>query len=209
VPIEAQATPFIIRHVTSALLKILENALTGVLAPGEIQAAPPETIPRLESGQQMLVLYLYRVEESPELKNQGPDFETVPDPGGGAPLVRVRRDPLTLNLHYLLIPFAGEPSFLETYEILGLAMAAFHDHGIFSPGELGVTELTEQEARLSFRLTQEPLTTDQLSNIWEAVHEPYRLSVSYCVRTVQIQSELAITGRRVTTRRVIMRSGEA
>lgn len=196
------ATPRIIRHVTAALLKILEEALTGILTPGEIQAAPPETIPQLESGQQMLVLYLYRVVESPELKNQGPDYEVLPTPPGGVPAVRVRQDPLSLNLHYLLIPFSGEAAFLETYEMLGFAMKAFHDHGIFSPGQLAVPGLDPSEETLEFRLTQEPLTTDQLSNIWEAVHAPYRLSVSYCVRTVQIGSDLAVTGRRVTTRRI-------
>lgn len=198
----AHATPSMIRHVTAALLKILEEALDGILDPSEIQAAPPETIPQLESGRQMLVLYLYRVAESPELKNQGPDYEVLPV-AGGAPAVRVRRDPLALNLHYLLIPFSGEGAFLETYEMLGFAMKAFHDAGIFSPGQLGVPGLVPPEQELEFRLTQEPLTTDQLSNIWEAVHAPYRLSVSYCVRTVQIGSDLAITGRRVTTRRLV------
>jgi hypothetical protein len=198
----AHATPRMIRHVTAALLKILEEALGGILAPSEIQAAPPETIPQLQSGQQMLVLYLYRVVESPELKNQGPDYEVLGGTTGGAPAVRVRRDPLALNLHYLLIPFSGEGAFLETYEMLGFAMQAFHDRGIFSPGQLGVPGLAASEAALEYRLTQEPLTTDQLSNIWEAVHAPYRLSVSYCVRTVQIASELEVTGRRVTTRRI-------
>jgi hypothetical protein len=197
------ASPRIIRHVTAALLKILEDALTGILAPGEIQAAPPETIPALSSGQQMLVLYLYRVVESPELKNQGPSYETVSHPSG-APGVRVRQDPLCLNLHYLLIPFSGEGSFLETYEMLGFAMKAFHDHGIFSPGQLGVPGLVDPEQTLDFRLTQEPLTTDQLSNIWEAVHAPYRLSVSYCVRTVQIGSDLEEATRRATTRRFLL-----
>lgn len=95
----AHASPRIIRHVTAALLKILEDALSGILTPNEIQAAPPETIPNLQSGQQLLVLYLYRVVESPELKNQGPDYQMMPSPGGGAPSVRVRQDPLTLNLH--------------------------------------------------------------------------------------------------------------
>jgi len=199
----AHATPRMIRHVTAALLKILEDALGGILTPSEIQAAPPETIPQLQSGQQMLVLYLYRVTESPELKNQGPDYEVIPSQGGGAPAVRVRQDPLTLNLHYLLIPFSGEGAFLETYEMLGFAMKAFHDNGIFSPGQLGVAGLDDSEQSLELRLTQEPLTTDQLSNIWEAVHAPYRLSVSYCVRTVQIGSDLAVTGRRVTTRRLV------
>jgi hypothetical protein len=202
-PPELQATPRIIRHVTAALLKILEDALAGILAPSEIQAAPPETVPRLDASGQTLILYLYRVAESPELKNQGPDFEVIAGPGGGAPAVRVRRDPLTLNLHYLLIPFSGEGAFLETYEILGVAMKAFHDHGIFSPGQLGIAGLAPSEQALELRLTHEPLTMDQLCNVWEAVHEPYRLSVSYCVRTVQIRSELSIDGQRVTTRRLI------
>jgi len=198
--VENQASPRIIRFVTEALLEILRDALSGILTPTDIDAAPPETIPKLPAGEQKVILYLYRVAESPTLKNQGPDYEVVSG-GPGAPQVRIRRDPLTLNLHYLLVPYSGEDSFLETYDILGLCMSAFHDAGIFSPGEQGVSGLSEREAKQSFHLTKEPLTIDQLANIWEAVHEPYRLSVSYCVRTVQIESTLAFETQRVTERR--------
>jgi len=194
-----QGTASLIRHVTRALLLILERAVDGILDPSEVRAEPPETVPLLSGNQQRLVLYLYRLQESPELKNQGPDFEVLPATNG-APPVRIRRDPLALNLHYLLIPFSGREAFLETYEILGAAVRAFHDHGIFSPGALGLPGLTQEEAELEFRLTQEPLGTDELSNIWEAVDEPYRLSVSYCVRTAQIESGLVLDEQRVTTR---------
>lgn len=193
-----QGSPRLIRHATDALLRILRDALA--LPADRVVAAPPETVPRLDADDQIVVLYLYRVEESAELKNQGPDYEVVPS-SDGAPAVRVRRDPLSLNLHYLLIPFSGASSFLDTYELLGHAMLALHDNGIFSPAALGVADLTDAEAEIELRITKEPLTTQELAAIWEAVQEPYRLSVSYCVRTVQLQSLRSIDGRRVTDRR--------
>lgn len=192
-----QATPLIIRHVTSALIEVLRAALPGVT---NIEAAPPEVVS--QSSAQILGLYLYRVVESAELKNQGPTFEpgAVPPPGT-APSSLVRTDPLCLNLHYLLMPFSPDESYLDTYDLLGRAMLALHENAILSPGALGVA-VDPSEAELEFRVTMEPLTTTELAAIWEAVHEPYRLSVSYVVRTVQIRAGDTSDARRVTTRRI-------
>ncbi|MBX3251950.1 MAG: DUF4255 domain-containing protein, partial [Myxococcales bacterium] len=188
-----QATPLIIRHVTSALIEVLRAALPGVT---NIEAAPPEVVS--QSSAQILGLYLYRVVESAELKNQGPTFEPVAALPPGAPATLVRTDPLCLNLHYLLMPFSPDESYLDTYDLLGRAMLALHENAILIPGALGVA-VDPSEVELEFRVTMEPLTTTELAAIWEAVHEPYRLSVSYVVRTVQIRAGDTTDARRVTT----------
>ena len=195
------ATPLMVRYVTEALIKTVRDGVDPTGALGiSVVAAPPEVVSRTTSGQ-IVSLYLYRVVESPELKNQGPHYESVP---GDDQAVQVRLDPLSLNLHYLLIPFAfQEGSYLETYELLGQAMLALHEGAIFSPGALGILPagLPEAQQAYEYRVTLEPLTISELGQIWEAVHEPYRLSASYCVRTVQIQDMEARTARRVSTRR--------
>jgi hypothetical protein len=200
------ATPTIIRSVTEALLKILQRDLAKILTSTNIVAAPPETVDKATTTQ-TLILYLYQVLESPYLKNSGAQVMVqaplLPPPAiKTAQAAIVERDPLALDLYYLLIPFSSENNFLDTYDILGHAMSSFHDHGVFSPAEVGV-QVPPEEANLEFRLSLNPLSTSDLLRLWEAVHRPYRLSVAYVVRTVRIDSkirthELLMSERRLT-----------
>jgi hypothetical protein len=192
------ATPTIIRFVTEALLQILQKDLAGILPSSNIVAAPPETVDRVTG--QTLILYLYQVLESPFLKNIGAHTVLQPPNPPAARTAIVERDPLAIDLYYLLIPFSTDNSFLDTYDILGAAMNSFHDHGTFSPAAVGVTGLSPQEASLEFHLSMNPLSTSDLLRLWEAVHRPYRLSVAYVVRTVQIDSTLSRTEQLMSGR---------
>jgi hypothetical protein len=196
----------IVRHVTEALLGILRHDLSEVpaipiLPAGNIKALPPDDIEDLTA--ETLLVFLYQVIESPFLKNIGPRAVVSPPspPGGNA--VTVRRDPLAIDLYYLLIPGAPttpEVAYLDTYDILGASMLSLHDHGSFTIGDW-VTTLPPDEANLQFRIDFNRLDTADLIRIWEAVHRPYRLSVSYVVRTVQIESALVTDTRVVSERR--------
>jgi hypothetical protein len=193
----------VIRSVTEALLTILQNDLaTGanaIIPAANIVAAPPESVEKVVTGQ-TLILYLYQVLESPFRKNVGGQ---VSAPSGPPPqAVQTVSDPLALDLYYLLIPFSTESNFLDTYDILGAAMQSFHDHGRFSPAALGVTTVQQEEANLEYGLSMNPLSTSDLLRLWEAVHRPYRLSVAYVVRTVQIDSSLATSAQLATHRRL-------
>jgi Pvc16 N-terminal domain len=200
------ASSRIVREVTKALTGILQADLgtppTAILDPNDIRAIPPEDIEDITKN--TLIVFLYQVIESPFLKNVGPRSVVGPPnpfPPGGNP-VTVQRDPLALDLYYLLIPGApvdpGE-AYLDTYDILGAAMRSFHDHGIFTLGDW-VTGVPTDEKDLQFRIDFNRLETADLIRIWEAVHRPYRLSVSYVVRTVQIDSALHSTTGVVSQR---------
>jgi Pvc16 N-terminal domain len=194
------ATPTIIRFVTEALLQILQTDLAAILPQANIVAAPPETVAKVTG--QTLIVYLYQVLESPFLKNSG-QTNTLSTPNPPSPQgVTIQQDPLALDLYYLLIPFSTENNYLDTYDILGAAMNSFHDHGTFSPGSLGVTGLAPEETNLEFHLTLNPLSTSDLLRLWEAVNEPYRLSVAYVVRTVKIDSTIQATGQLVSKRQL-------
>ena len=197
------ASTFIIRKVTESLLAILRNDLASLITGG---ATPEDTIkagrPELASDAltaKTLLVYLYQVVESPFLKNSGPRVEVGT---GGA--VTVRREPLALELYYLLIPGSTDDGFLETYDILGAAMRSLHDHGTFTLGDWiigsSLPPLTPEEQKLEIHVDFNRLDTADLIRIWEAVHHPYRLSDSYVVRTVQIESQFTTEGRRVTRR---------
>ena len=195
------ASTFIIRKVTESLLAILRNDLASITASPAttIRAGRPESASDVLDAETLL-LYLYQVVESPFLKNVGPKAEPVNGNG-----ILVRKDPLALELYYLIIPGASDAGFLETYDILGAAMRSFHDHGAFTLGDwvldgAALPALTDDEAKLQVHIDFNRLETADLIRIWEAVHHPYRLSVSYVVRTLQIDSQLATGGGRVTSR---------
>src|SRR5579871_6366643 len=103
------ATYTIIRSVTEALLTILQNDLAGpggIIPAASIVAAPPETVEKVTG--QTLILYLYQVLESPFLKNAGTQA-ILQNPSPNPPpaqTVTVQRDPMALDLYYLLIPFS-------------------------------------------------------------------------------------------------------
>src|SRR5262245_22554616 len=120
----------VIRNITEALLNILRTDLPAAGVPiltNNIKAAPPEDIEDLDA--ETLIIYLYQVIESPFLKNVGPRVRGTP------PNIQVERDPLAVDLYYLLIPGAPENLFLDTYDILGAAMRSFHDRGSFTLGD--------------------------------------------------------------------------
>ncbi len=199
------ADRYIVRQITASLLEILRHDLSDTAPPvilprGNIKAAPPEDIEDITA--ETLILYLYQVIESPYLKNVGPRATTTPS-GTSA---EVRKDPLALDLYYLLIPGAPvepEDAYLDTYDILGAAMASLHDHGSFTLGDWLPSAPTEHKD-LQFRVDFNRMETSDLIRIWEAVQRPYRLSVSYVVRTARIESQLVVETPLVSQRNITL-----
>jgi len=118
----------------------------------------------------------------------------------------VQRDPLTLDLYYLLIPVAPNTdpaAFLSTYSVLGIVSRSMHDRGIFTLGQW-VTDAPAEDVANDYRVSFNPLSTGELFELWEAVNQPYRLSLSYVVRTARIDSALTSDTRLVSERAVTM-----
>jgi hypothetical protein len=101
-----------------------------------------------------------------------------------APPQRVADDteqfpPLALDLYYLLTPFG--PSAEADLLILGRAMQALYNNAR--------TTLVNAAAKvaedLSINLFRR--TLDELSRVWEALQEPYRLSVCYQIRVTRVE----------------------
>ncbi len=186
----------IIRSVTESLLTILRSDVT-ILPADKIIAQTPDASAGVT--QQMIFVYLFQVLESASLRNTGPRAVL----GSGGQIVTQQKDPLALDLHYLLIPLSGPDNYADSHNLLGAAMRSFNDHSIFCPGALGVPHVSAEDAKLEFRLTLNPLPTSELIRLWEAVQQPYRLSVAYVVRTVLIDSLLSTDTRLVSERRFV------
>jgi hypothetical protein len=131
-----------------------------------------------------LSLWLYQITENEFMKNQPPSRANG--------LQTLQFPPMALNLYYLVTPFAtdGESDHL----LLGKTLQALYDNAnvlLQDPGD----EVFEELRIIFCRLTLEELT-----RIWEALREPYRLSVCYQVRVLRVESQRRTEQARVVER---------
>ncbi len=128
-----------------------------------------------------LSLWLYQINENEFLKNQPPrrtnGHSTLHDA------------PLALNLFYLITPFA--PSGELDHILLGKTMQVLYDNATIYLND--VDNNVFEELRIIFCR----LSLEELTRIWEALREPYRLSVCYQVKVTSISSQQVMDKARV------------
>ncbi len=142
-----------------------------------------------------LSLWLYHITENEHAKNQPPQRARVqpppPAPGQNA-RESLQFPPLTLNFYFLVTPFAqsGEADHM----LLGKSMQVFYDNATIVLQD-AANDIFEELRVIFCRLTLEELT-----RIWEALREPYRLSVCYLIRVTRIDSRRTPEHARVVER---------
>jgi hypothetical protein len=121
-----------------------------------------------------LSLYLYQATPNAHTNNRG----YIPAGAG------VRRfPPLSLNLYYLLTPLNSSPD--DALLTLGCAMQVLAAHPVIRANFLGSQLYAEQpEVKLSVC----SVTVEELTRIWNAFNQPYRLSLCYQVQSVTLDS---------------------
>ena len=179
----------VVRDVSRELRKVLwsEFMTDEVIAPivsnenAIVFTNPTETV---RDSANRLSLWLYQVTENEFLKNQPMRMGTNAKTQVFAPFA--------LNLYYLVTPFAqsGEGDHL----LLGKTMQVMYDNAILKMRN--DADETAEDLRLTFCR----LSLEELTRIWEALKEPYRLSVCYQVRVTRIDSNRAIAGSRTVRR---------
>jgi hypothetical protein len=150
---------------------------------GEMRTSPavPVTIlaPDEVGGDQRINLFLYKVEENAFLKNQDWSLK----PANSSQLVPA---PLSLNLYYLMTPYArNDPQTgnASAHEILGEAMRVFYENSVVPQQYL---EPSLKGAREQFTIVYNALDPEELSRLWTTFARPFRLSVRYQISTVQL-----------------------
>ena len=166
------------------------QTLNGLLALEglDITLDSPASLPASSNGGDSFAavnLYLYQVTENPFTKNQ--PWVTRPDGVQEYP-------PLALNLYYLLTPYASDP--LSAHRVLTHAMQTLYVNSTLTGVDLA-DPLRLSVERLTINLCQ--MSLEELTRIWNALQTPYRLSVSYEVRIVLIESMLENRPARVET----------
>jgi hypothetical protein len=184
----------VIRSVSEALRRILWNVISAdpVTLPlvGAEQAIvflnPTQTA--LDSSNRMS-LWLYQVVEDEFVKNQSMVRGSNPDPADLRSRYRDDFPPMALDLMYLLTPFAqsGESDHL----LLGKSIQALYDNAS--------TLMVDRAARVAeeLRIVFHRHTLEELTRIWHALKEPYRLSVCYQVKVTRVDSLRQTANARV------------
>jgi Pvc16 N-terminal domain len=123
-------------------------------------------------------VWLYKVSRMAEMLNEPPE-RRGPN--------QIARIPLPVLLHYLVAPVSGDP--LTKHRLLGRVLQVFNDHAILRGAILqGTLKGTAEQLRIAL----EALTLQELSLVWDALSEPYELSVTYIVQVVKIDSDLEL-----------------
>jgi len=167
-----------LRDVSATLLDLLKANLSDVA--NLIALESPKT-----AGDNLLTLFLYKVLESPELKNA----ERSVTPRADGSLIE-RRAPLTLDAYFLLTAHA-KPNLLNAHQALSRAMRVFFDNGVLHGSLLRAQSTTRGLTSDSvLRITLNPITMEDMTRIWSVFPDtPYEISVTYLVTPVPIESE--------------------
>lgn len=172
----------VIRAVSLALRQILWQEFTAdqLIQPivGSEEAIvfsnPTETA---QQPSNRLSLWLYQITENEYLKNQPAERAN----GANA----IRPAPMALDLHYLVTPFA--PSGELDHLLLGKTMQVLYDSATT------LLRIPADNIAEELRIIFARLTLEELTRVWEALQEAYRLSVGYQVRVSEVES-LRTTG---------------
>jgi Pvc16 N-terminal domain len=138
-------------------------------------------------------LYLYRVATNTTRRNLPPSI----GPDG-----RRYRPPLPLDLHYLLTPWARTAA--KQQRLLGWSMRALEDTPILPVGLLNHygTEPETFFPHETVELVCEPLSLQEIVNIWDAFKPNLQLSAAYVARMVAIDTAVEISERSPAQTRV-------
>ncbi len=134
-----------------------------------------------ERNEQGLSAWLYRVTR---------DEDRLNDPPERLSPFLTHQPPLPLRLHYLFTPVV-DPTTANNAEVeqsvLGKVLQSLYGHSLFTGADL-VGDFSGTSTEIRARL--EPMSLEDITRIWNALEQPYHLSVSYEVTLVRIDSEV-------------------
>ena len=168
---------FAIAAVTSTLKLLLESHLN--LHP--VSTLPPDKARNGNAGDQ-INLFLYHTTVDAAWRNM--DIPHQVRPG------EIGQPPLPLNLFYLITAYGANDDDLQSQRLLGQAMSVLHDHPLLGSAEIDSiaheSDLQNQLERV--RITLQPMSVDEMSKLWMIFQTQYRISTTYQVSVVLIDS---------------------
>lgn len=141
-----------------------------------IQVAPPGD--DLPNGT-LAALFLYHIDIDRHLRNQ----RSLPDRSDAA---LQRRSPLPLQLRYLFIPVDADETM--NHLVLGRVLQHFYDNPMVTSLQGTALDDNFGGASPALRVKPDMLSVEQLSQIWNALSTPYRLSAGLLVEVAAVDS---------------------
>ncbi|MFI1888532.1 DUF4255 domain-containing protein [Streptomyces jumonjinensis] len=179
----------VIADVSTVMVETLTQALRGLSQVDPPVAELNDLSETVQTPPPKLTVFLYDIAEHPTSRNRPPVRSQPPDPP------TVRKAPMALLLRYLVTPWGGDQE--TQHRMLGRALQTFYDDAILDGVRLSGSLAASTDA-LHLGLTS--LTLDQKSWVWYAIQKPYRLSLNYEVRVVNLDSAVETAVRPVRSR---------
>jgi hypothetical protein len=179
-----------IGDVSATLQKVLHDALVA-LDPGffvdvsDLQGT-------MSVSPAHLTIFLFEVVEDPSARNRPPVRQATP------PDVVLKKPPVALILRYMLTPWSGDR--ITDHKIVGKVIETLYDKAILSGPDLLGTLL---DSNVALKITLSPITLEDRTRVWYSVQKPYRLSLTYEVRVVDIDSTVVRKVAQVTSRTMV------
>ncbi len=181
-----------IAAITATMRNLLENVNQGTgldRTNVAITTKPPDKARDSNGTGNQLNLFLYQVLPNAAWRNM--DIPQRIKPGETA------IPPLALNLYYMLTAYGDGDDDSLGHRLLGHAVSIMYDHPLLGSQEIKDalpsdidSDLENQIERV--RITLQPLSVEEIFRLWSGFLTQYRISVSYEVAVVLIDSTQAI-----------------
>lgn len=176
----------VIADVSSTLQTVLTDAYQTLqpVAPPVAEISDLQGV--ISTNPARVTLFLFEAVEDPSAKNR-PRVRATPPPGSPPPPANrllLKKPPMALLLRYMLTPWSGDR--LTDHKLIGRTFQVLYDGAILSGPQLqGGLAGTDQ----ALKVTLSPLTLEERARVWYAIEKPYRLSITYEIRVVNLDAE--------------------
>lgn len=165
--------------VIASVSQTLQTVLTDALSSLDPQNPPLAEIHDLQgtipTSPARITIFFFEVIEDPSARNR-PRVR-----GSNPPNTTLQKPPMALLLRYLFTPWSGDR--LTDQRLLGRTMQVLYDDAILAGTQLQGGLANSDQA---LKLHMAPITLEDRTRVWNAVQKPYRISVTYEVRVVNL-----------------------
>jgi hypothetical protein len=172
-----------IAAVTATLRNLIFQGTNADLSGTDVTTRPLDRARANLTGNQVN-LFLYHTALDAAWSNREVPWQVRPGETG--------HPALPLTLYYLVTAFGANDDDTVAHRLLGRAMSVLHDHPVLGAEEIRVAfpnnDLYLQVERV--RVTEQPLSVDEMYKLWTAFQTQYRISAAYQAAVVLIDSTL-------------------
>jgi hypothetical protein len=180
----------VVAAVSETLRVVLNNAIAPLDNPSP-EAVLHDLLGNIQTQPARLTIFLFEMGEDASARNR-PRVRGV-----AGDKATITKQPMALVLRYLVTAWGGDPS--TEHKMLGRVMQVLYDGALISGPDLQGPSL--QGSNDTLKVSLSPLSLENQTRVWWSVQRPYRLSLSYEVRVVNLDSEVADRVSPVAMRR--------